>query len=42
MNDFLNKPLRVELLQNALSQAWQALQTLESVQPVTATTPRHP
>ncbi|HSI07660.1 MAG TPA: PAS domain-containing protein [Rariglobus sp.] len=30
MNDFLNKPLRMDLLQNALSQAWQALQTLET------------
>ena len=28
MNDFLNKPLRVDLLQAALVRAWQALQTL--------------
>ena len=42
MNDFLNKPLRVDLLQNALSQAWQSLQTLDSASPLTVATPKHP
>jgi len=33
MNDFLNKPLRAELLQASLAQAWHALQTLSAHPP---------
>ena len=37
MNDFLNKPLRVDLLQASLAQAWHALRKLPPA--VTSTTP---
>ena len=33
MNDFLSKPLRVDLLQTALQRAWHSLQMLKSDAP---------
>ena len=39
MNDFLSKPLRVDLLQTALQRAWQSLRVLDSNTPARPTAP---